>query len=93
MTAHEVNIDGLVGPTHNFAGLSLGNRASMQNAGTVSNPKRAALQGLAKMRHLHRLGVPQGIMPPQQRPDPDVLQQLGFRPDAPVAGRACSAPR
>ena len=93
MTAHEVNIDGLVGPTHNFAGLSLGNRASMQNAGTVSNPKRAALQGLAKMRHLHRLGVPQGIMPPQQRPDPDVLQQLGFRPDATVADVAGTDPR
>jgi len=77
----EVNIDGLVGLTHNFAGLSLGNRASMGNAGSASNPKRAALQGLAKMRHLHHLGVPQGVMPPQQRPDPDVLVQLGFRPD------------
>ena len=76
--AREVNIDGLVGPTHNYAGLSLGNRASMSNAGAVSRPKRAALQGLAKMRLLHDLGVPQGVMAPQQRPDPFVLEQLGF---------------
>ncbi len=72
--AREVNVDGLVGPTHNYAGLSLGNRASMSNAGSVSNPKRAALQGLAKMRHLVRLGVPQGVMAPQQRPDTEVLR-------------------
>lgn len=93
MTARELNIDGLVGPTHNFAGLSLGNRASMGNAGSVSNPKRAALQGLAKMRHLHRLGVPQGVMPPHQRPDPDVLARMGFPSDATVADLARSEPR
>lgn len=84
----EVNIDGLVGPTHNYAGLSLGNQASMSNAGSTSNPKRAALQGLAKMRHLHRLGVPQGVMAPQQRPDTSVLRQLGFGPDATIADLA-----
>ena len=50
--AAEVNFDGLVGPTHNYAGLSLGNRASMGNAGATSSPRRAALQGLAKMRSL-----------------------------------------
>lgn len=91
--AREVNIDGLVGPTHNFAGLSLGNRASMGNAGAVSSPKRAALQGIAKMRHLHRLGIPQGVMPPQQRPDPEVLSRLGFRPDQSIADVARTEPR
>lgn len=88
----EVNIDGIVGPTHNYAGLSLGNRASMNNAGTTSSPKRAALQGFAKMRHLHRLGVTQGVMPPQERPDPDVLEQLGFRLDATIADVANARP-
>ena len=86
--AREVNIDGLVGPTHNYAGLSLGNRASMSNAGAESRPKRAALQGLAKMRLLHDLGVPQGVMAPQQRPDPEVLQRLGFAPDTSIADLA-----
>ncbi|NNF53161.1 MAG: N-succinylarginine dihydrolase [Acidimicrobiales bacterium] len=76
--AAEVNFDGLVGPTHNYAGLSLGNRASMGNAGATSSPRRAALQGLAKMRSLIDLGVPQGILPPQIRPDPEILASLGF---------------
>jgi len=71
--AAEVNFDGLVGPTHNYAGLSLGNRASMGNAGATSSPRRAALQGLAKMRSLINLGVPQGLLPPQIRPDPEIL--------------------
>ncbi len=74
----EVNFDGLVGPTHNYAGLSLGNRASIGNAGRTSSPRRAALQGLAKMRELVALGIPQGILPPQRRPDPIVLRHLGF---------------
>jgi len=66
----EVNFEGLVGPTHNYAGLSLGNRASIGNAGNVSNPRRAALQGIDKMRTLHDLGLCQGVLPPHQRPDP-----------------------
>ncbi len=74
----EVNFDGLVGPTHNYAGLSVGNKASLSNANAESNPKAAALQGLAKMRLLLSLGVPQGILPPHQRPDPGVLRQLGL---------------
>ncbi|MCA8896605.1 MAG: N-succinylarginine dihydrolase, partial [Amphiplicatus sp.] len=60
----EVNFDGLIGPTHNYAGLSLGNIASAKNAGAVSNPRAAALQGLAKMRALTKLGCVQGFLPP-----------------------------
>ena len=31
--AVEVNFDGLIGPTHNYGGLSDGNLASAKNAG------------------------------------------------------------
>jgi succinylarginine dihydrolase len=74
----ESNFDGLVGPTHNYAGLSLGNVASIQNANKPSNPKMAALQGLAKMRALHACGLKQGVLPPQARPHLPTLRQLGF---------------
>jgi succinylarginine dihydrolase len=49
MNAHEVNFDGIVGPTHNYAGLSYGNVASMKHKLSASNPRRAALEGLEKM--------------------------------------------
>jgi succinylarginine dihydrolase len=88
----EVNFDGLVGPTHNYAGLSVGNRASMANAGLVSNPQAAALQGLAKMRSLVDLGLVQAVLPPHQRPDPRVLAQLGFGAGHRVADLAQSFP-
>lgn len=74
----EVNFDGIVGPTHNYAGLSLGNIASMSHRATVSNPREAALQGLAKMRVLAGLGLPQAILPPQERPNVHALRRLGF---------------
>jgi succinylarginine dihydrolase len=74
----EMNFDGLVGPTHNYAGLSHGNIASGSNKGRVANPRAAALQGLAKIRHMLSLGVPQGVLPPQSRPDIPGLRALGF---------------
>ena len=76
--AVEANFDGLVGPTHNYAGLSWGNVASKSNVSSVSNPKEAALQGLAKMKALKDAGYPQGVLPPQQRPDLGALRDLGF---------------
>ncbi len=78
MVAKEANFDGLVGPTHNYAGLSYGNVASKSNANSESNPKQAALQGLAKMKALSDLGLAQGVIPPQQRPDVKALRRLGF---------------
>ncbi len=78
----EVNFDGLVGPTHNYAGLSAGNKASLSNAKAASNPRAAALQGLAKMKLMLSLGLTQGLLPPQQRPDPRILAQLGLPPSA-----------
>jgi len=74
----EVNFDGLIGPTHNYSGLSAGNFASLSNAGGTSKPKAAALQGLSKMKALMDLGLTQGILPPQQRPDLAFLRKIGF---------------
>ena len=37
----EYNFDGLVGPTHNYAGLSHGNVASLTHAGQAANPRAA----------------------------------------------------
>ena len=78
MTSHEVNFDGLVGPTHNYAGLSFGNVASYNNQAQPSNPKQAALEGLRKMKSMFELGLIQGIIPPQERPDIQTLRRLGF---------------
>lgn len=79
MRAHEVNFDGLVGPTHNYAGLSFGNLASLSNKASASNPREAALQGLAKMKALADLGLRQAVLPPHERPDVATLRHLGFR--------------
>ncbi len=74
----ELNLDGLVGPTHNYAGLSFGNVASGTNQGSTSRPRQAALQGLAKMEALAALGVPQGVLPPHERPHLPTLRRLGY---------------
>lgn len=74
----ELNMDGLVGPTHHYAGLSSGNIASTKNALSPANPAAAALQGIEKMRLLHHLGLKQAVTPPHQRPNLALLHQLGF---------------
>ncbi|MBA2367861.1 MAG: N-succinylarginine dihydrolase [Candidatus Protochlamydia sp.] len=76
--AEEYNFDGLIGPTHNFSGLSYGNMASIENKDKSSNPKKAALQGLAKMYRLACLGVKQAVLPPQERPFIPLLRALGY---------------
>lgn len=73
----EINFDGIIGPSHNYAGLSLGNIASSSNAGEMSFPRQAALQGLAKMRHNLDLGLAQGFFMPLDRPNTDWLASLG----------------
>ena len=77
-SAVEANADGLVGPTHAYAGLSPGNIASALNKGEASNPRAAVLQGLDKMKRLADLGVPQFVLPPHERPDVPFLRGLGF---------------
>jgi succinylarginine dihydrolase len=78
MQHFEVNFDGLVGPTHNYAGLSIGNVASLNNAQASSSPRSAAKQGLRKMKALHDMGMVQGVFAPHERPDVATLRQLGF---------------
>lgn len=78
MSAEEINFDGLVGPTHNYAGLSEGNLASARNRDMVARPREAALQGIGKMRRLRALGLSQGVLPPHERPNISWLRSLGF---------------
>jgi succinylarginine dihydrolase len=90
----EINFDGIVGPSHNYAGLSLGNLAATANAGNVAFPRAAALQGIEKMRHNLRLGLAQGILLPHQRPNRLWLAALGTDPGrapGPLRAAASSA--
>ncbi len=73
----EINFDGIVGPSHNFAGLSLGNLAATRSAGGIAFPREAALQGIAKMRLCLSLGLVQGILLPHDRPAEGWLERLG----------------
>ncbi len=82
MSLSEINFDGIVGPSHNYAGLSLGNLASARNAGAVSQPRAAAIQGLEKMRANLALGLAQGIFLPHPRPDRRWLAELGTSVEA-----------
>ncbi len=77
-TLVEINFDGIVGPSHNYAGLSLGNLASAKHGGSVSYPRAAALQGLGKMRHNLGLGLAQGLLCPLPRPNHSLLAALGL---------------
>lgn len=101
--AVEANADGLVGPTHSYAGLSPGNLASEANRGALSHPRGALLEGLDKMARLDALGLPQFVLPPHQRPAAWALRRIGFagtdaqviarawREATPLAAAACSA--
>ncbi|WP_119968340.1 MULTISPECIES: N-succinylarginine dihydrolase [Shewanella] len=89
MKHYEANFDGLVGPTHNYAGLSFGNVASYSNAAQASDPKAAAKQGLLKAKSLADLGMVQGVLAPQERPDIYSLRRMGFSgSDAEVLNQA-----
>src|SRR5690349_20586564 len=94
MALREINFDGIVGPSHNYAGLSLGNLASTRNAGHVSQPRAAALQGIDKMRSNLALGLCQGLFLPHPRPHVEWLTALAtsFEDAEPaIAANAMSA--
>ena len=74
----EINFDGLIGPTHNYSGLSEGNNASKKNCSSPSNPKNAALQGIKKAETLIACGLEQGFFLPHERPFIPGLKKLGF---------------
>ncbi|GGD78148.1 N-succinylarginine dihydrolase [Croceicoccus mobilis] len=77
----EINFDGIVGPTHNYAGLSLGNLAATRHAGNTAFPREAALQGIAKMRHNMGLGLAQGFFLPLPRPNMAFLDDMAASGD------------
>lgn len=93
MALQEINFDGIVGPSHNYAGLSFGNLAATAHAGEISCPRAAALQGLAKMRHNMALGLRQGFFAPLPRPNRAFLANLGIdaRSDTRLTAAAWSA--
>jgi len=75
----DVNFDGLVGPTHHYGGLGVGNLASQTHRYNVAQPRATAIQGIEKMRRCVGLGVRQAILPPQRRPSLTMLRRMGFR--------------
>ncbi|WP_298467861.1 N-succinylarginine dihydrolase [uncultured Erythrobacter sp.] len=90
MSLTEINFDGIVGPSHNYAGLSLGNIASASHKGDPSYPRAAALQGLEKMRgNLARLGH-QGFLLPLPRPNTALTETLAY--DGTEAAQLRAAP-
>ena len=78
-TLVEINIDGLVGASHHFGGLGVGNIASREHQNQESHPRQAALEGLQKAWLLKSLGVQQFVFLPPPRPRLDLLSELGFR--------------
>lgn len=78
MSLVEINFDGIVGPSHNYAGLSLGNLAATRSQGKISYPRAAALQGLAKMRGNMAMGIAQGFFVPLPRPDAAWARTMGL---------------
>ncbi|WP_066554303.1 N-succinylarginine dihydrolase [Croceicoccus bisphenolivorans] len=93
MSLVEINFDGIVGPSHNYSGLSPGNLAATKNAGKVAYPRAAALQGLAKMRHNMELGLVQGFLLPLPRPNAGFLADMavGAEADPALTAMAWSA--
>ncbi len=94
MALKEINFDGIVGPSHNYAGLSFGNLASTRNAYQVSHPRAAALEGIEKMRVNLSLGLAQGVFAPHPRPDHAWLAELATTiadAELPLAASAMSA--
>lgn len=78
----EIQLEGLVGPTHHYAGQSLGNQASMQSEGALSSPREAAMQSLEKMNHEFNWGLRTLVLPPVPRIPWAALRDLGFLVDS-----------
>ncbi len=66
----ELNIDALLGPSHHYGGVGVGNVASLEHQRQASNPRQGALEGLRKAQMIAEFGVPQFVLPPLRRPLP-----------------------
>ena len=78
MALVEINFDGIVGPSHNYAGLSLGNLASARNAGRVSLPARGGAAGAgARCGTIWRWGWRRGCSVPLPRPNARLSRRAG----------------
>lgn len=86
----EANIDALVGPTHHYGGLGVGNVASASHRLQISRPREAALEGLDKAAYVATLGIPQYLWMPPVRPHRQFLSTLGFGGDFSAQCRAAS---
>lgn len=75
----EINIDGMIGPTHHYGGLGVGNIASHTHRNQISNPRQAALEGLEKAKRVSELGIPQYLWLPPVRPRLELLDAMGFQ--------------
>jgi len=77
-TAVEFNFDGIP-VRHTISPVfPSGTLLRRRHTNQPSNPRQAALQGLEKMKLLADLGVPQGVLPPHERPDVSALRRIGF---------------
>ena len=66
--------DTVIGPSYHYGGLALGNTHSLSHRHQVSYPKKAALQGLFKMKLLLDHGVNQYVLPPYKRDYKSLIQ-------------------
>ena len=66
--------DTVIGSSYHYGGLALGNTHSLSHKHQVSYPKKAALQGLSKMKLLLDHGVIQYILPPYKRDYKSLIQ-------------------
>lgn len=91
--AFEIHIESLTGPSY----------LPFQAEEIRSFPKKTVMQQLEKIKFLMDLGVKQAIMPPQIRPDIQILRKLGFEGteaqilenvfrESPHLLKACSSP-
>ena len=74
MTTEYICFDTIIGPTYHYGGLALGNTHSLEHKHVVSNPKKAALQGLAKMKLVLDHGVSQYVLPSYNRDYKSLIQ-------------------
>lgn len=74
-----LQIDRLINPSHHFGGLSPGNKASENHKYKLSFPKKAAKQGLQKVKILLENSVPQILLPPAKLPHLNLIKKIGYR--------------